>query len=272
MAAGADGRAGGVGGVFTGIGLLSRGLGLVLARPKLFWLGMVPPLITSVLMVVLLVVLGMNLGSIVDALTGFTQAWGNVGSVVRAVVGVVLVGAALLLMVLTFTTITLALGDPIYEQISRRVDAEFGPLPPEPSEPMGAMVGRVVRQSGATIGLSLLVAVGCFFVGLIPAVGSVLAAVASALLGGRLMVREITGPALERRGLLETADRRPVLQGHGAMMLGFGVPAFWLLSIPGVAVLVFPAAVAGATLLVRRMRGEDTGAGAGRTSQGGPGK
>ena len=263
-------RTGGAGGVFTGVGLLARGLGIVLARPKLFWWGMIPPLITSVLMIVLLVVLGINLGSIVGAMTGFTQTWGNLGQVVRALVGVVLVGAAVLLMVLTFTTITLALGDPIYEQISRRVDAELGPLPPEPHEPTGTMIARVVRQSAATIGLSLLVAIGCFAVGLIPAVGSVLAAVASALLGGRLMVREITGPAFERRGLLETADRRPVLQGHGAMALGFGVPTFWLLSIPGVAVLVFPAAVAGATLLVRRMRGEETEArqkGSGRPAE-----
>lgn len=248
----------------AGVGLLARGLGLVLARPKLFWLGMVPPLITSVLMVALLVVLGLNLGGIVDALTGFTQTWGEVGSVVRVAIGVVLVGAALLLMVLTFTTITLALGDPVYERISRRVDAELGPLTPEadPSklggtdEPTAAMIGRVVRQSAATILLSLLVAIGCFLLGLVPAIGSVLAGVASAVLGGRLMVREITGPAFERRGLLETADRRPVLAANRALALGFGVPTFWLLSIPGVAVLVFPAAVAGATLLVRCMRGE----------------
>ncbi|WP_432558457.1 EI24 domain-containing protein [Granulicoccus sp. GXG6511] len=247
-----------MGRVLTGAGFLFRGLGIVLSRPKLFGLGMVPPLVTSVLMVVGLVVLGLNLDSIVGALTGFTQQWGTAGTVVRAIIGVVVFLAAILVMVLTFTTITLTLGDPIYQRISRRVDAELGPLPPEPDEATGAMIARSLSQAVATVGLSVLAAVGCFLVGLVPAAGAALAAVASALTGGRLMVREITGPAFERRGLLQTADRRPVLKGNGALALGFGVPTFWLLSIPGVAVLVLPAAVAGATLLVRRMLGEGT--------------
>lgn len=239
--------------VIRGAGLLARGIGIVLARPKLFGLGMIPPLITSVLMVAALVALGLNIEAIVTALTGFAESWGTAGSVVRAILGVLLFIAAILVMVLTFTTITLALGDPIYQRISQRVDAELGPLPPEVDEPTAAMVARSVRQSVATIGLSVLAALLCFAVGLVPVAGAVLAAIASALTGGRLMVREITGPAFERRGLLQTRDRRPVLQAHRGLALGFGVPVFWLLSIPGVAVLVFPAAVAGATLLVRRM-------------------
>lgn len=246
--------------VVHGASLLARGMGIVLARPKLFWLGMVPPLITSILMVIALVALGLNLDTIVGALTGFTQDWGNLGTVVRAVVGVVLFIAALLLMVLTFTTITLLLGDPIYQEISKRVDADMGGLPAEVEEPTVRMVGRSIRQAVATIGLSILAALVCFVVGLVPAVGAVLAAIASALTGGRLMARELTGPGFERRGLLETDERKPVLRQHRALTMGFSVPAFWLLSIPGVAVLVFPAAVAGATLLVRRMRGEPTSA------------
>lgn len=248
-----------------GAGLLFRGLGIVLARPRLFGLGMVPPLITSVLMIAGLVALGLNLGTLVEAITGFTQQWGTAGEVVRAIVGAVLFLAALLVMVLTFTTITLALGDPIYQRISQRVDAELGPLPPEPDEAAGAAITRAVSQTAATIGLSILAAIACFLIGLVPAVGGPLAAVVSALSGGRLMVRELTGPAFERRGLLQTAERRPVLNDHRALALGFGIPSFWLLSIPLVAVVVFPAAVAGATLLVRRMMGEGTSPVAHRT-------
>lgn len=242
-----------MGQVLTGAGLLLRGLKMVVSRPKLFALGMVPPLVTSVLLVVVLVVLGLNLDTIVGAFTGFADQWGTLGTVVRAVIAVVLFLAVLLLMVLTFTTLTLALGDPIYQRISQRVDAELGALPAAPSEPTGVMVARTIKQTVATIGLSLLAAIGCFAVGLVPAVGTVLAAIVSAITGGRLMVREITGPAFERRGLFQTAARRPILQQHRALTMGFGIPVFWLLSIPGVAILVFPAAVAGATMLVRRM-------------------
>ena len=244
--------------VMLGVRLLVRGLGIVWSRPKLFLLGMLPPLLTSVLMVVGLIALGMNLDTIVGAFTGFSESCGAAGTEFRAVIAVVLFLAVLLLMVLTFTTLTLTLGDPIYQRISQRVDAELGPLPPEPDEPTGAMIARSVSQMIATIGLTLLAAVCCFLAGLVPVAGAALAAVVSFLTGGRLMVREITGPAFERRGLLRTADRRPALKGHGALAMGFGVPAFWLLSIPGVAVLVFPAAVAGATLLVRTLLGEET--------------
>lgn len=239
-----------------GAGFLLRGVGIVLARPRLVGLGMVPPLITSVLMIAALVGLGFSLDSIISALTGFTRSWGTAGDVVQAVFAVVMVGAAVLLMVLTFTALTLAVGDPIYQRISRRVDAEFGPLPLEPDEKVGRAVSRTVRQLAATLGMSAGGAILCFVLGLVPAVGAAVAAVASALIGGRLMVREITGPAFERRGLLETGDRRPVLTENRALAMGFGIPTFWLLSIPGVAVLVFPAAVAGATLLVRRMLNE----------------
>lgn len=248
-----------IGDVVRGVALLLRGLKMVLARPKLFAFGMVPPLITSVLMIAALVALVVNLDTVVGALTGFTDTWGTAGSVVRAVVGIVLVAAELLVMVLTFTAITLALGDPIYQRISERVDAELGPLPPEPKEATAAMISRTVRQVAATVGMAALGGVLAFLLGLMPLIGAVLAAAASALIGGRLMVREITGPAFERRGLLQTEDRRPVLQRNRALAMGFGVPAFWLLSIPVVAVVVFPAAVTGATLLVRRMLDEPIG-------------
>lgn len=242
--------------IVHGAGLLFRGIALVAARPKLVGLGMLPPLITSVLMIAALVGLGFSLDSIINRLTGFMNGWGAVGDALQVILAIVVVGAVALLMVLTFTAITLAVGDPIYQQISRRVDAELGPLPPEPDEKVTAATFRTVRQLAATIGMSALGAIVCFLLGLVPAVGAALAAIAAALIGGRLMVREITGPAFERRGLLEARDRRPALGEHRALAMGFGVPAFWLLSIPGVAVLAFPAAVAGATMLVRRMMDE----------------
>lgn len=245
-----------IGDIARGAGLLIRGIGMVIARPRLMGLGMLPPLITSVLMIAALIGLGFSVDSIITALTGFMDRWGTAGDVLQAVLAVVLVGAAALLMVLTFTAITLAVGDPIYQQISRRVDAELGPLPPEPDEKVAAAVSRTVRQLAATIGMSAVGAIICFLLGLVPAVGAALAAIAAALIGGRVMVREITGPAFERRGMLEVRDRRPALIENRAMAMGFGVPAFWLLAIPGVAVLVFPAAVAGATMLVRRMLNE----------------
>lgn len=245
-----------IGDLLRGAGLLLRGIGIVFTRPRLIGLGVLPPLITTVLMIAALVGLGFSLDTILTALTGFTRDWGTAGEIVETILGLVVVGAAVLLMVLTFTAVTITIGDPIYQRISRRVDAELGPPPPAPVEKTGAMVWRMVRQLLMTLALSALAAIVCFALGFVPVVGTAVAAVAAALIGGRLIVREITGPPFERRGLLETSDRRPALNGNWPMVLGFGIPTFLLLSIPGATIIVFPAAVAGGTLLVRRLLNE----------------
>jgi len=59
----------------------------------------------------------------------------------------------------------------------------------------------------------------------------------------------------ERRGL-RLRDRRAALRRRRSMTLGFGVATFLCFLVPLGAVLVMPAAVAGATLMSRRVLGE----------------
>ena len=149
----------------SGLALLIRGLGLVLRRPRNFLLGAIPPAITSVLFVIILVVLIGQLGPIVGALTPFARGWSETASdVVRIAVGVALVGAAVLLMVITFTAVTLAIGAPIYDKISEYVEREFGDLPTH-DEPLVRGIGRAIRQSLALIAVSALGALRCFWPG-----------------------------------------------------------------------------------------------------------
>ncbi len=68
-----------------------------------------------------------------------------------------------------------------------------------------------------------------------------------------MITTELIGSAFERRGQLTLAQRRTAMRRHRLRCLGFGVPCFLLLSIPLVAVLVFPAATAGGTLLARSL-------------------
>ena len=51
------------------------------------------------------------------------------------------------------------------------------------------------------------------------------------------------------------ARRVLLLRANRPMALGFGVPVFLILLIPFAAIFVIPAAVAGGTLLTRRMLG-----------------
>lgn len=243
----------------AGAGLLGRGLGLILKRPRLFWLGAVPALVTSVLFTLILVVLITELKRIVGWLTPFTDGWGSLGTgFVQVVVGVGLLVGSILLMVLTFSTLTLTLGSPIYDKISESIDREFADPPTAGEDTLVRGLARSLRQSVALIAMSLVTAVTFLLVGFIPVVGSVVAAVGSASVGGWLLAIELLGSPMERRGRLTIRDRRTAMGRRRWRTLGLGVPSFLLLSIPFVAVVVFPAATAAGTLLARQLLDEDS--------------
>lgn len=245
--------------VVGGLSLLGRGTSLLLRRPRLFWLGAVPPLITSVIFVVALVLLVDHLTALTAALTPFADTW-SAGLVltVRIVVGTLVVGGTVLLMVLIFSTLTLALGSPVYDAISEAVDRTFPGAPAPLEEPVRTGLARAVRQS---VGLVLTAAVGAlifFGVGFVPVLGQVVAAVGGALFGGWMLATELVGSPLERRGVLTLRGRRQTLAHRRWRSLGLGVPCFLLLSIPFVAVVVFPVATAAGTLLARQLLDEPT--------------
>lgn len=247
--------------MIKGVGLLARGIAVTFRRSRLVGLGAIPPLITSILMIGLLVLLGVNAAQISAWMTPFADTWAA-REIVRGIVVAVLFIGSTLLMVLTFSAIALAIGAPVYDKIAEHIDNELGAPAQAGQEKIPAMVGRVVAQVLGTAALSVLGALICFLLGLIPVAGAVAGAIATALFGGWMMARELVGPAFEHRGRLTMAERSQVLRRHKGLVLGFGVPAFWLLSIPLVSVVVFPGAVAGATMVTREMFGESTRPGA----------
>ena len=84
--------------------------------------------------------------------------------------------------------------------------------------------------------------------------GAVTTPVLGATLGGWVLALELTGVPFERRGL-RYRDRKRMLKRRRPMAIGFGAATFVCFLIPLGAVLVMPAAVAGATLLSRRLFG-----------------
>lgn len=243
--------------VVGGAGLLARSASFLLRRPRLFWLGAVPPLITSVLFVVLLVLLVAELPALTTWLTPFASSWGEgIALTARVVVGTLLVGGTVLLMVLVFSTLTLALGSPVYDRISEAVDRSCADAPAPLDEPLRTGAVRAVRQSVALVLVSAAGAVVLFGVGFVPVAGQVVAAVGGALFGGWMLVIELVGSPLERRGVLTLRERRQTLARRRWRSLGLGVPCFLLLSVPFVAVVAFPVATAAGTLLARQLRDE----------------
>ncbi len=241
--------------IVKGALLLPRGFTMLAKRPKLFWRGALPPLISSILFIVVLVVLVANSAALASTITPFADDWPAAGAF-RAVVAALLVIAAVILMVVTFSALTLTLGAPIYDSISESLERELGGLPEEPHDPVPAMLVRSARQALTLIALSVVVALLTFLSGLIPVAGAVVATVLASCLGGWLVAIDMVGSVFERRGLLKLADRQARLKSRRWRTLGFCAPTFLLLSLPLVAIFAFPVAKAAATLLARQLLDE----------------
>ncbi len=238
----------------AGVGLLGRGLRLILQRRRMFLIGALPPLITSILFTVVLVLLIAAGDPVVASLTPFADGWATaVATAFRLLVGLALVAGAALLMVITFSTLTLTLGAPLYDKISESVDRELGDPPEALDEPVVTSLLRGLRQSLALIAVALSVGLVLFLAGFIPVVGQIVVPVVSAVFGGWMLSIELIGSTFERRGLLRLSERRAAMRRRRARVLGLAVPTFLLLAVPFVAVVVFPVATAAGTILAREL-------------------
>ena len=237
-----------------GAALLLKGVRFLAQRPKLFWLGAVPPLIMSVVFAVLLVLLVTRLPDIGDAITPFADGWAAAaGTAVQVLAAVGVLGGTLLIMIISFSTLTMAFGAPIYDKISEAVDTELSGGLPDTGEPWSSSLPRALRQSAGLIAISVAAALPLFLAQFIPVVGQTVVPVVAACFGGWMLCFELIGPSFERRGFPTLAQRRAAMQRRRWRVLGFSVPCFLLLAIPFVAVVVFPVATAGGVFLTREL-------------------
>lgn len=238
-----------------GMATLARGFAYWRRRPGAMALGLIPAAIAGVLLLAALVALGFWLPALTDLVTPFADGWPVFwASAVRVAVGSAMFGAAIVLVVVSFTALTLVIGDPFYERIWQSVERDLGT--PDAQDATGFW--RSVRD-----GLSLLLrGIGCALLaallGLIPLVGGVVGAVTAVALTGWLLADELTVRALAARGL-RSPERHALRRTHRARVLGFGVATQLCFLVPLGAVFTMPAAVAGATLLARRLCGESDG-------------
>lgn len=251
----------------TGATLLPRGLALVLRSPKLFGLGLLPALISGALYTAALVTLIAFLGDVAAAVTWFAADWPEFWrSLLRFLGGTAVLGVSVLLGVLTFTAVTLLVGDPFYERISRRVEQRCGGVPDEVEVLFWPSLRRSAADSLRLVGMSIAVGIPLFAAGFLPLVGQTVVPVIGGAVGGWLLALELTGVPFERRGK-RLRHRRAELRARRPLALGFGAAVFAAFLIPLGAVLLMPAAVAGAALLSRTVFGLPVSRDAARTSE-----
>jgi CysZ protein len=242
---------GAVRGFVSGVALLGRGFGMWATSPRLMILGAIPALLVSAFYSAAVVLLLVNLEGISGWLAPFADEWNEPWrTAAHVTVGVAILGIAILVLVYTFVAITLAVGDPFYEKIWRHVENRLGEAPAESEEPFWKSAGRGVGNALRMLLLTAFVGLALFALGFIPILGQTIVPVLGVGLGGWFLAIELAGFAFDARGF-SLRDRRRMLRARRAPALGFGMTTYLLFLVPFAAIIVMPAAVAGATLLSR---------------------
>jgi CysZ protein len=219
--------------------------------PRLMFLGAIPALVVGLVYLVGIVFLIINLNTIVTWATPFANDWAEPLMLsTRVAASLVFVIVAALLVVYTFTAVTLVVGDPFYERIWRDVENRLGNAPADLQigllRSVGRAIGDGIRLLIPAIGVGILL-LAC---GFIPVVGPFTVAIVGALLGGWLLVVELTGLAFDARGFT-VRERRRALKARRAVAVGFGAATYLIFLVPFAVIVAMPAAVAGAAMLSR---------------------
>ncbi len=232
-----------------GAGFLFRGLKMWRQRPGLMLLGIVPALLVLVVLIGLLLVVVFLADDLIEWATPFADDWSDLWQgVLRIGLYVAVIVGSLFLSVVTFTGLTLAVGDPFYEKIWQETEQMLGGEVPE----KGVGWLRGARDGLGLILLGIATTVLVFAVGLVPVIGPVLGPILGITIAGRLLAGELVSRGLEARGM-DRAAQKALLSDHGQTMLGFGVVVQLCFLIPFGAVLMMPAAVVGSTMLAREV-------------------
>jgi CysZ protein len=239
----------------SGVRLLGRGIAMYARNPALVGLGFVPAMISGTLFLFAFATLIYFATDLAELVTWFADGWNSwLRNTVRTGATLGIIGLGGFLGMLTFTAVTLTIGDPFYERISQRVEAGFGGVPDEVEVPWYRSLRRSIADSARLLLVSLSIGIPLFFAGLVPVLGQTAVPVLAAAVGGWFLAVELTGAPFGRRGL-RLPQRRAMLRAHRPLTLGFGMAVFVCFLVPFGAILIMPAAVVGGTLLARQVLG-----------------
>lgn len=245
----------------TGFRYLLKGQGWVARHGKQYGWGLVPGLITLVLYVAALVSLALWGTDVTTWATPFADDWSSPWlGLFRGFLTALLFALALLLAAITFTAVTLLIGQPFYENLSEKVDRDVSPdgTAPESGLPLHRELWISARDSLRILVRALCWAVLLFALGFVPVAGQTVVPVIGFVVTGFFLTEELTGVALQRRRV-ELRERLALLRSRKLLVWGFGTPLGLAFLVPFVAVFLMPGAVAGATMMARDLLGEESG-------------
>ncbi|WP_087928252.1 EI24 domain-containing protein [Streptomyces albireticuli] len=242
--------------LMTGMTYLAKGQRWVGRNRRQWGFGLLPGLVTLVGYAAALVALIFWADDVVAWATPFADDWASPWpGIFRGALTTLFFGGSMLLALISFTAVTLLVGQPFYEELSERVDLAEGGTAPESGLPLWRELWISARESLAVLFRVALWGVLLFALGFVPIAGQTVVPAIGFCVSGFFLTEELTAVALQRRGV-PLRERLRLLRSRKLLALGFGVPLTLLFLVPLVAVFVMPGAVAGATLLVRDLTGE----------------
>ncbi|NUK26988.1 EI24 domain-containing protein [Streptomyces lunaelactis] len=235
----------------VGFGYLVKGQRWVGGHGRWFGFGLLPGLVTLVLYAAALVGLGYGADDLTGWATPFADDWSSPWQgLFRGFLTALVFAFGLFITVITFTAVTLLIGQPFYESLSEQVDRTEGGDVPESGLPLWRELWISARDSLRILARVVMYGVLLFALGFIPVVGQTVVPAIGFCVSGFFLTHELTSVALQRRGI-DMKERLALLRGRRMLTLGFGVPLTLSFLVPLVAVFLMPGAVAGATLLAR---------------------
>ncbi|MEU6892031.1 EI24 domain-containing protein [Streptomyces sp. NPDC046557] len=226
------------------------------------WLGfgLLPGLVSLVLYAGALVGLGFGADDLTAWATPFADHWSAPWlGLFRGFLTALVFALGLFLAVITFTAVTLLIGQPFYESLSEQVDRTEGGEVPESGRGLWRDLWISGRDSVRLLLRVALYGVPLFVLGFVPVIGQTVVPVMGFCVSGYFLTQELTSVALQRRRV-DLDEQLALLRGRRALALGFGVPLVLAFLVPLVAVFLMPGAVAGATLMARHLVGADSAA------------
>ncbi|MEU1280100.1 EI24 domain-containing protein [Streptomyces sp. NPDC005805] len=235
----------------AGFGYLVKGQRWVVRHGRWFGFGLLPGLVTLVLYAGALYGLVGGADDLAAWATPFADDWSSPWlDVLRGTLTVLVFAFGLFLAVITFTAVTLLVGQPFYESLSEQVDRTEGGRVPQSKLPLWRELWISARDSVRVLARVAFFGVLLFACGFIPVAGQTVVPVIGFCVSGFFLAEELAAVALQRRGV-ELTERLALLRARRLRALGFGVPLVLAFLVPFVAVLLMPGAVAGATLMAR---------------------
>ncbi|MGG7574584.1 EI24 domain-containing protein [Streptomyces sirii] len=235
----------------TGMRYLGKGQRWVARHGRWWGFGLIPALIALVLYAGVLTALAIWSGDIAAWATPFADDWGSPWQgLLRGVFVALLFAGGLMLSVLTFTAVTLLIGDPFYESLSEKVEESEGHCPPGTDRPLWQEIWIALRDSVHVLLRAAGFGILLFLLGFVPFIGQTVIPAIGFCVSGFFLAVELTSVAMQRRDI-PVRERLRMMRGRKGLAIGFGTPLVLLFLIPFIAVVLMPGAVAGATLLVR---------------------